>query len=95
MNVKQRFSVAVSTLLPALALVGYLSLSPAKVQASSCPDGEVYAPAPSGYCNQGEGGLVRVGATSPFVFCQTEEGQPQGQGMCVSTACVSCTYGYF
>jgi hypothetical protein len=95
MNAKQRFSLAVSSVLPALALVGYLSVSPAKVQASSCPSGEVYAPIAPGYCNQGDGGLVAVGNSSPFVFCRTEGGQPQGPGECVSTACVSCTYGHF
>lgn len=94
MNVKQRFSVAVSTVLPALALIGYLSLSPAKVHAfTSCPDGETYTPSPSGYCQSGAGYDYPVGDNGIFVFCKTEGGQPNGPGTCESTACVKCEYG--
>ena len=90
MNVKQRFSVAVSTALPALALVGYLSFSPAKAQTvSSCPAGEILSPPPFPLtgCGSGTGGDLFVGETSTVVLCP---GGAEAQGTCESESCVKC-----
>jgi hypothetical protein len=92
MNVKQRFSVAVSTVLPALALVGYLSIAPAKAQViSSCPAGEILSPPPFPLkgCGSGTGGDLFIGETSIVVTCP---GTPPGtgEGTCESESCVKC-----
>lgn len=97
MKAKQKFSVAVSTLLPALALVGYLSLAPAKVQAQlgDCPPGEIYAGGHGTGCATGAGlPNVPIGQSGLFIFCPNQDGQlgAPNPGTCESGQCVQCEY---
>lgn len=91
MNLKQAFSVAASAGLPALALCAYMYVAPTTVAASSCPEGQIYDPAPppappGQYCASGMGGAVPIGSDGGFpLICHGV-----GEGECLTGQCVKC-----
>jgi hypothetical protein len=95
MVTKQRVSLLVALLLPAIALSAYLFLAPAKAGALSCPGGTFKSLCPqtgkSTWCGTGTGSCVPPGGGGTFIFCPTSNGQHPGPGICESNNLVCCT----
>jgi len=98
MKLKQKLLMFFAMALPALAFVAYMALAPARVSASSCPPGSMYAGynCPNGGCNSGTGYCNQNGSTNGlYIFCNPQFGhQPPGPGKCTN-GCVTCTYGVY
>lgn len=95
MNRKQRISILAASLLPFLALLAFFVFAPAKVAASSCPFGDIYAPCGVDGCENGVGGCLADGSQDgQYVFCYYDSHHDEGGGIGACTdGCVKCKYG--
>jgi hypothetical protein len=93
MELKQRISLIVASVLPVVALAVYFLLAPFTTNATG---NLCHAPCGIGGkgCGNGAGGCYNNGSNGIFVFCKNSQGQPMGPGSC-SNGYVDCTYGSY
>jgi hypothetical protein len=91
-DLKQKVSILVASLLPVVALAAYFLLTPTKTSALSCPGGTFNASCYRGPgvpvgCQSGSGYCYAPGDVGYFVFCPNHP----GPGDCETGGVVCCT----
>ena len=90
MNLRQRLSLFLASVLPVLALCAYFLIAPARAVATSCPGGGMQdGGCPNGGCHNAGGSCSANGSTNGvYIFCRSDygNGYPPGRGPAATVA---------
>lgn len=88
MDIRQKLSLVTASVLPVLAISAYLLFAPARVNASSCPSGDISVPT----CGPGGNGCLSGSSCLEIgeIGIQPECGKLDPAGQCVAPGCMKC-----